>query len=55
VTYGDDPIMAAAPAMVELLTDMLAGADLDHLCARAAHILREIASYRPREPGEDDE
>ena len=47
--------MAAAPAMVDLLCDMLDGADRDHLRVRAACILREIESQRPREPGDDDE
>jgi hypothetical protein len=53
VRSGDGAMMAAAPAMVDLLSDMLAGADLDHLRVRAACILREIESRRPREPGED--
>ena len=53
--YGDGPLMAAAPTMLDLLNDILDGADLDHVRCRAAHILREIESHRPREPGEDDE
>jgi hypothetical protein len=53
--YGDGPLMAAAPAMVDLLNDILDGADLDHVRCRAACILGEIASHRPREPGEDGE
>ena len=52
--YGDGPLMASAPAMVDLLNDILDGADLDHVRLRAAYILREIASHRPREPGDDD-
>ena len=53
--YGDGPLMAAAPSMVDLLNDILDGADLDHVRCRAALILREIQSHRPRESGEDDE
>jgi hypothetical protein len=55
VTYGNGPVMAAAPAMVDLLNDILVGADLDHVRYRAAYKLREIESHRPRGPGEDDE
>jgi hypothetical protein len=55
IRCGDGPVMAAAPAMVDLLNDIIDGADLDHVRCRAACILREIAQHRPREPGEDDE
>jgi hypothetical protein len=39
VRYGDGPVMAVAPAMVDLLNDILEGADFDHVRCRAASIL----------------
>ena len=55
IRYGDGPLMAAAPAMRDLLVDLLAGADVDHISARASLLLAEIQAGRPRQPGEDDE
>jgi hypothetical protein len=55
IKYGDGPVMAAAPAMVDLLTDILDRADVDYVRFRAARILREIESQRPGQMGEDDE
>ncbi len=55
VRRGDGAVMAGAPAMLELLADLVAGVDRDKLRGRAERILREIARLRPREPGEDDE
>jgi hypothetical protein len=55
IRHGDGALIAGAPAMRDLLIDLLAGADVDHLSARASIILAEIATARPREPGEDDE
>jgi hypothetical protein len=48
-------MMAAAPAMVEILSDLAAGVPADDLRARAKAIMCELARHRPREPGEDDE
>jgi hypothetical protein len=52
---GNGATMAAAPAMVSLLRELIAGVPPDGLRQRAAAILRQIECQRPREPGEDDE
>jgi hypothetical protein len=52
---GNGPAMAAAPAMVSLLRDLVAGAPPQTLRARAKVILRQIDRSGPREPGDDDE
>jgi len=36
IRHGDGPLMAAAPAMRDLLVDLLAGADVDHLSTRSS-------------------
>ena len=51
---GNGALIAKAPAMADLLCDLLAGVPADQLRARAAAILRQIERYRVREPGEDD-
>jgi hypothetical protein len=48
-------LIAAAPAMADLLCDLLAGATAEQLRPRARSIIRKIERYRTREPGEDDE
>jgi hypothetical protein len=53
--YGNGPLMAAAPAMADLLCELLAGAPVEQLLPRAALILRQIERHGVREPGEDDE
>ncbi len=52
---GNGATMAAAPAMANLLCDLLAGVPAEQLRARAAAILRQIECHLTREPGEDDE
>ena len=52
---GNGALIAKAPAMADLLCDLLAGVPVDQLRPRAAAILRHIERYRTREPGEDDE
>ena len=47
--------MAAAPAMVSLLRELVAGAPPETLRERAESILRQIDRGAPRQPGEDDE
>jgi hypothetical protein len=49
------PLIAQAPAMAELLHDLVAGASAEQLRARASAILREIDRRVLREPGEDDD
>jgi hypothetical protein len=55
VRSGDGAMMAAAPAMVEILSDLVDGVPADDLRGRAKAIMRELARHCPREPGEDDE
>lgn len=55
VRRGDGAMMAVAPALLELVTDLIAGADPDELRGRAKRIMREIARRGQREPGDDDE
>jgi hypothetical protein len=55
VRSGDGAMMAAAPAMVEILSDLVAGVPADDLRGRAKAIMSELARHRPRAPGEDDE
>jgi hypothetical protein len=52
---GNGPAMAAAPAMVSLLRELVAGVPPETLRKRAELILRQIDRSAPRQPGEDDE
>jgi hypothetical protein len=52
---GNGALIAKAPVMADLLSDLLAGMPAEQLRPRAAAILRHIERYRTREPGEDDE
>jgi hypothetical protein len=46
-------MMAAAPAMIDLLSELIAGVDRDILRGPTKRIMREIASHRPRKTDED--
>jgi hypothetical protein len=48
-------LIAQAPAMADLLCDLLAGVPAEQLRPRAAQLLERIDTGRDREPGEDDE
>ena len=53
---GNGALIAKAPAMADLLCDLLAGVPAaEQLRPRAASIMRQIERHRVREPGEDDE
>lgn len=52
---GNGPLLAQAPAMADLLCELLASATAEQLRPHAAAILRQIERRRTREPGEDDE
>jgi hypothetical protein len=52
---GNGPLIEQAPAMAELLRELVAGEQPEKLRARASAILLEIDRRTPREPGEDDE
>jgi hypothetical protein len=47
-------MMAAAPSMVGILLDRLAGISPDDLRGRAKAIMRELERHRRREPGKDE-
>ena len=51
---GNGPLIAQAPAMAELLRELVAGEQPGKLRTRASAILREIERRAPRELGEDD-
>lgn len=53
--FGNGPLMAEAPAMADLLCDLLAGVPIEQLRPRAAYIMRQVERHREREPGEDDQ
>jgi hypothetical protein len=55
VPIGKGLLIAQAPAMAELLRELVAREPIEQLCAQASAILREIDRHAPREPGEDDE
>jgi hypothetical protein len=52
---GNGPMLEQAPAMVQILRELVAGASVEQLRRRAAHVLERIDAGREREPGEDDE
>jgi hypothetical protein len=52
---GNGALIAKAPAMADLLCDLLAGLPAEQLRPRAAAIMRQIERWQMREPGEDDE
>jgi hypothetical protein len=49
------PLLEQAPAMAQILRDLLAGVLAEQLRTRAAQVLDRIDSGQDREPGEDDE
>jgi len=51
---GNGPLLAQAPAMAELLRELVAGVNAEQLRTRAVYILRQIERRAPREPGEDE-
>ena len=52
---GNGPLLEQAPAMAQLLRELVAGGTSEHLRSRAARLLERIDTERSREPGEDDE
>jgi hypothetical protein len=49
------PLLEQAPAMAQILRELVAGASAEQLRGRAAQALERIGTGRAREPGEDDE
>jgi hypothetical protein len=52
---GNDPLLEQAPAMAQILCELVAGVPAEQLRQRAAHVRDRIDTARAREPGEDDE
>jgi hypothetical protein len=52
---GNGPLLEQAPAMAQILRELVAGVPAEHLRGRAAQVLERIDTRRGREPGEDDE
>jgi hypothetical protein len=52
---GNGPLLEQAPAMAQILRELVAGVPAETLCRRAARVLERIDNGRTREPGEDDE
>jgi hypothetical protein len=55
VRYGNGALMVAAPAMADLLDDLLGGVPVDELRTRARAIRRQLERHGVREPGDDDD
>jgi hypothetical protein len=52
---GNGPLLEQAPAMAQILRELVAGVSTEHLRNRAAQVLKRIDAGRSRETGEDDE
>ena len=52
---GNGPLLEQAPAMAQILRELVAGVPAEQLRTRAAQVLDRIDAERSREPGEDDE
>jgi len=52
---GNGPLIEQAPAMADLLRELVAGVPPEQLRERAARVLQRIDAWRSREPGDDDE
>jgi hypothetical protein len=52
---GNGPLLERAPAMAQILRELVAGITAEQLRTRAAQVLERIDTGRDREPGEDDE
>ena len=52
---GNGPLLEQAPAMAQILRELVAGVPGEQLRGGAAQVLERIDAGRDREPGEDDE
>jgi hypothetical protein len=52
---GNGPLLEQAPAVAQMLRELVAGVPAEHLRSRAAQVLDRINTGRDREPGEDDD
>ena len=51
---GNGPLLEQAPAMAQILRELVAGVPAEYLRLRAEQVLERINAGREREPGEDD-
>ncbi len=51
---GNGPLLEQAPAMAQILRELVVGVPAEQLRTRAAQVLERIDTGREREPGEDD-
>ncbi len=52
---ANGPLLEQAPAMAQILRELVAGVPAEELRNRAAVVLDRIDTVQDREPGEDDE
>ena len=52
---GNGPLLEQAPAMAQILRELVAGVPAEHLRRRAAQLIERIDTGREREPGDGDE
>jgi hypothetical protein len=52
---GNGPLLEQAPAMAQILRELVSGVPAEQLRTRAAQVLDRIDAGRDREPGGDDE
>jgi hypothetical protein len=52
---GNGPLLEQAPAMAQILPELVASVPVQQLRTRAAQVLDRIDTGRDREPGEDDQ
>jgi hypothetical protein len=52
---GNGRLLEQAPAMTQILRELVAGVSASHLHDRAAQVLDRIDTGRAREPRDDDE
>jgi hypothetical protein len=52
---GNGPLLEQAPAMAQILRELVAGVPDEQLRTRAAQVVDRIDAGCAREPGEDDE
>jgi hypothetical protein len=55
VPIGNGPLLEQAPAMAQILRELVAGVPAEQLRGRAAQVIERIDTGRDREPGENDE
>jgi len=52
---GNGPLLEQAPAMAQILRELVAGIPVEQLRTRAAQVFDRIDTGQERQPGEDDD